>query len=477
MSMGPVALSQTIRNILNERFRIQERGSTISTEVFAGIITYLSLSFVFILNPAILGSAPADSHGVFMSPASILTATVITSAVATVLMGIFANLPLAVGPGIEVSAFFTYVLVRQMALSWEEALLAVVVSGVLNVILTAFSVRRLIVEAIPAGLKASLLLTIGVFVLLVGLKLGNIVDVEKYTVPLFLNASFWSRQSFLSGPFILIVGLLISATLNIRRLRLPWGTLVGIISAATACHLVGGHPNVHAVSTTNVWTQTFFKAFGRDATHAIFKWSFWSGVVIMFVIDFVGGISKIYALTEGTQIPRHNDRVPGLKEALFVDGAATIAGGALGTSSLIAFVESRIGIEAGGQTGLMAVVCGLLMAAGGIFSGLLILIPPQAASGVLIYVGFLLISLNVKLLKEHALGRVDFGIAALMAILVLATFQFDYAMLAGFLAYFVRAYRQGIPLRSIFWLGLVALFLLMTVLPDLASAVGLSRRF
>ena len=464
-----------IRNLLNVRFRIEERGSTISTEVFAGITTYLSLSFVFILNPAILGAAHADPHGFSMSPGSILVATVITSAGATFFMGLLANLPLAVGPGIEVSAFFTYVLVGQMGLSWEESLLAVCASGVLNVILTGCAIRQRIVEAIPKGLKASLLLAIGVFVLLVGLKLGNIVDVDRYTKPLFLHADFWSSRSLLSGPFILAVGLVISATLNLRRLRLPWGTLVGIIAAAVACHLVGVHPTVDHRPAASEWTQTFFRAFNGEALAGLRKMEFWSGVVIMFVIDFVGGISKIYALTEGTRIPRDDDRVPGLKRALFVDGTATMVGGALGTSSLIAFVESRIGIQAGGQTGLMAIVCALLMVFGGSFSPLLVLVPPQAASGVLVYVGFLLISLNAKLLKGHGLLPLDFGIVTLMSVFVFVTFQFDYAMLVGFVAYFVRAYRQKVPFRSILWLGLVALLLLLTALPDLANLFGLSR--
>ena len=466
--------TRPVRDLLNAWFRIEERGSTIPTEVFAGITTYLSLSFVFILNPAILGAALPDKHGFLMSPASILLATVITSACATIAMGLVANLPLAVGPGIEVSAFFTYVLVRQMALSWEEALLAVFVSGVLNVVLTAFSIRKKIVEAIPPGLKASLLLAIGVFVFLVGLKLGNIVDVDRYTSPQFLNSAFWSSSSLRSGPFILIVGLVISALLNVRRLRLPWGTLIGIIGAAIACHLVGVHPTLDH-GTANGWTQTVLKAFSRETFGVWLKMSFWSGVIVMFVIDFVGGISKIYALTEGTRIPRVDDKVPGLKRALFVDGGATMAGGALGTSSLIAFVESRIGIEAGGQTGLMAVVCGVLMAAGGVFSRLLVLVPPQAASGTLIYVGILLITLNAKLLKKHGLRRFDYGIAALMSILVLATFQFDYAMFAGFAWYFAKSRKDKESLKSTLWLGIVAVVMFVTIAPDLLSLIGSSH--
>lgn len=446
-----------IRQFLLNYFQIEERSSTISTEVFAGITTYLSLSFVFILNPAILSASPPDSHGVAMAPASILLATVITSSLATIGMGIFAKLPLAVGPGIEVSAFFTYVLVQRMHLSWEEALFAVVLSGLLNFILTLFSIRERIVEAIPEGLKASLLLTIGVFVLLVGFKLGNVIDVGSFTRLMVTEHGFWAKSNLLQGPFILLVGLCTAALFNLRRLRLPWGTLIGIIAAAIACHLVGVQST--APHDTGQWHQTFWKA----SPAAVWTPTFWNGVIIMFVIDFVGGISKIYALTDGTHIPRKGDKVPGLQPALFVDGVATFFGGWFGTSSLIAFVESRIGIEAGGQTGLSAVVCGLLMLAGGIFSELLVLIPPQAAAGVLVYVGCLLIALNCRSLRRLPLNSMDGIVVIAMAALVAISFQFHYAMVLGFSAYFVRAWRQGVPVQSIFWLGLVAASLLGTL--------------
>ena len=304
--------------------------------------------------------------------------TVVTSSLATIAMGIFSNLPLAVGPGIEVSAFFTYILVNRMGMTWEEALLAVCVSGALNIVLTAFSVRQRIVEAIPKGLKSSLLLAIGVFVLLVGLKLGDVIDVDTRT-----------------------------------------------------------------------------------------RWLFLSGVIILFVIDFVGGIGKIYALTEDAGIARENARGQGLRNALYVDGAATLLGGLLGTSSLIAFVESRIGIQAGGRTGLAAIICGCLMLLGGTFSKLLVLVPPPAAAGTLVYVGLLLIGLNGKIVRRESDRALDRAVAIAMGVSVLLSFQMDYAMLLGFGTYYCLARKRGESLQSTFWLGLVALLLLVTIIPQL----------
>jgi len=354
-----------------------------------------------------------------------------------------------------------------MGLTWEEALLAVVISGALNIGLTKLSIRQKIVESIPKGLKSSLLLSIGFFVFLVGLKLGNVVDVNTFTRWKFLHEEFWEKDSLLKGPLVMVVGLVVSTLLNIPRLRLPWGTLIGIIAGAITCHVVGIKPPDYHSFGESTWYQTFFKV----SFSAFFTLPFWSGVIVLFVIDFVGGISKIYALTEGTRIPREQDRVPGLKHALYVDGIATFFGGLFGTSSLIAFVESRIGIQAGGQTGIMAIVCGILMLAGGIFSDILVLVPPQAASGVLIYVGILLIRLNSKILKEEESKKIDIPIAMIMSISVILTFQMDYAMLFGFLPYFILSRQRGSSLQSTFWLGLVAIFLFITIIFQLIPII------
>lgn len=479
----PLALEQSFSRIklyasrvnsgLDNYFDISGRQSTIPTEVIAGITIYLSLSFVFILNPTVLGAANANSHGVLMSQKSILIATVLVSSLATISMGIFANLPLAVGPGIEVSAFFTYVLVNRMHLSWEESLFAVVLSGGLNVFMTSLRIRQEIIEAIPPGLKSAFLLSIGVFVFLVGLKLGGVVDVHTHTMWLFLNPDFWKPETLGKGPLVLLIGLAVSAFFNIRWFRLPWGTLVGIVVGAIACHIVGINVSHLPTLGGSGSYQTFLKA----SPSAIMRLAFWNGVIILFVVDFVGGISKIYALTEDTHIKAGRTKVPGLKSALIVDGLFTFIGGWLGTSSLIAFVESRVGIQAGGQTGLAAVVCGVLMMFGGMFSKILVLIPPEAASGVLVYVGILLIALNAKNVHGHALGKVDFVIAVAMACAVLVSFQFDSAMLIGFLPYFWLAHKRGASLKSTIWLGIVTLTLLITVTPEYISIIDIARGF
>ena len=389
--------------------------------------------------------------------------TVVTSSLATIAMGIFSNLPLAVGPGIEVSAFFTYILVNRMGMTWEEALLAVCVSGALNIVLTAFSVRQRIVEAIPKGLKSSLLLAIGVFVLLVGLKLGDVIDVDTRTRWLFLSGPFWSIDRLRQGPLVLLVGLVFSAVLNIARLRLPWGTLIGILAGALACHIVGIELPSYQTFGGDKWYQTVLKL----SPAAVFTLPFLSGVIILFVIDFVGGIGKIYALTEDAGIARENARGQGLRNALYVDGAATLLGGLLGTSSLIAFVESRIGIQAGGRTGLAAIICGCLMLLGGTFSKLLVLVPPPAAADTLVYVGLLLIGLNGKIVRRESDRALDRAVAIAMGVSVLLSFQMDYAMLLGFGTYYCLARKRGESLQSTFWLGLVALLLLVTIIPQL----------
>lgn len=441
---------------------VKERGSTIGTEVFSGITIYLSLSYIFVVNPSILSSSGSIQDP--MSANAILIATVIMSFVATLSMGFFANLPLAVAPGLEVSTFFTYVLVNRLGLSWEQALAAVFISGLLNIVLTMLAFREKIVESIPQGLRASLLLSVGVFITLVGLKLGGIVDLDVNGGDTRL-IDFWKTQDGFKRPFILAIGVIISFALNLKQFRLPWGMLIAVIVTAAMCDLSGIGASEYSDDTGGI-NQTFGKLdFSRSLTL-----SFWTGVLILFVVDFVGGIGKIYALTADTPIQRAHGTVPGLKRALYVDGTATALGALLGTSSLIAFVESRLGIEAGGRTGIAAIVCGCLMLIGGMFSGILRFVPPEAAAGVLFYVGFLLIRINFETLSEEVHRNFNLLMGFFMGMAVVLFFRMDYAMLCGFSAYFVMSYRQTKSLKSSLWLGLIAVVLAFSVASEIVMS-------
>jgi AGZA family xanthine/uracil permease-like MFS transporter len=195
----------------------------------------------------------------------------------------------------------------------------------------------------------------------------------------------------------------------------------------------------------------------------IVKPIYWSPIIVFFVIDFLGGIGKFIGLTANTNIQDEHGNVPNLQRGLYVDGAGTIAGSLMGTSSLIAFVESAVGIEAGGRTGLTAVVCGLLMAGSLVFAPLLQWVPAEAAAGVLIYVGYLLLP---KPSMEKGLSRTemfDIGIAVAMGLLSLVTFSLDKAMALGFWAYFVKGIIDGGKKQELAWLGGIATVLTFTI--------------
>jgi AGZA family xanthine/uracil permease-like MFS transporter len=458
-----------IKGQLDRYFRISERGSSISTEILAGITIYISLSYIFVVNPAILAAAGPDKHNVWMSPGAILNATVITSFLGTAAMGLWARLPLAVAPGLEVSTFFTYVLVRHMHLSWEQAFGAVILSGILNVALTAAKVRELIVRSIPTGLKAALLASVGAFVFLVGLKIAGIVDVRDFTVV----KPFYEKISGQLSAILFAAGFLISALLNLkmmsgllslRSIRLPWGMLVAVMVCAMASFALGIHPDQAIARGTQTADTRWAWSFHTDGRKELFQ--FFTGTIILFLVDFVGGISKIYALIKSDHsIEGNSSEVPGLKEALFVDGGATVLGGLLGTSSLIAFVESRIGIAMGGKTGLAAVVCSLFILLGLLFKDALYWVPAVATSGVLGYVGFLLGRTLWDYARRGEIGAEDIVITCCMIVAVFVTFHMDIALAIGFGLYFALGLYQGKPFSENKWVGIVAGLLLLTLLP------------
>jgi AGZA family xanthine/uracil permease-like MFS transporter len=316
-------------------------------------------------------------------------------------MGIVADLPFAVAPGLEISTFFTYILVRGMHFTWRQALAAVFLSGILNLTLTFFSFRERIVEAIPDGLKASLLLAVGSFITLVGLKVGGVIDVDPHTtlVTPVLNSDF-------KGPIIMLVGTILCFAVSPNRFVLPFGIILSVVICTAMGIVLGfGASTQHEVGGSAF--QTLF-AFASGFTIPASRWlDFIAATLILFVIDFIGGVGKIVALTTRTSISTRGGRVPHLRQALFIDGAATVVGSLLGTSSLIAFVESRLGIESGARTGLAAIVCGVLMLSGLLYTRVFGLVPPIATAGILLYIGILLVQVNATLLSDRKSHTLD----------------------------------------------------------------------
>lgn len=398
---------------LRRYFGIDGQNTTLRVEVLAGLSTFLSLSYIFVVNPAILAQAGMDRNAV-------LFATVIASATATLVMALWARLPFVLAPGMEINAYVAFFVVGSLGYTWQQALGAIFWSGVLFVVLTLTRVRERIIEAIPDRMKTGLSLCVGVFLGLVALKIAGLLRYEGVQVRGFGD---------LVGPRAWVFYGGLATVLVLERLKIRADVLLTILLAAALCRILG----IQAPSTEAGLSSSLFAAVGQADLSVLIDPKSWSIILILFLVDFYGSVAKFIGLTMNTPIVV-DGKLPRLREALLIDGGATLLGSGLGTSTILVYVESGVGIAAGGRTGLTALVCGILMLLTFAVAPLLQFIPVEATTGVLAFVGVKLCP-PLRQLKSYQI--IDFVALAVMQIIVVATFAIDRAMLAGFFLYLV----------------------------------------
>ena len=365
---------------LDKFFEITLRGSTFQTEILAGISTFFSLSYILVVNPAILSKAG-------FNPSSVLFATAIASGLTTILMGIWARLPFVLAPGLEMNGFVVFSAIGIMGLSISQSLGAVFWSGILCIILTRLPIRESIINSIPKGLQSNLAFSVGIFVMTIGLFLAKLVIFNK-GLPSSIG-SFFSSEAF-----ALYIGLILC--LVIRGFAPKIGSfgpvisgsafLIAIIISSLYCRLNGILPDtptkISDEMLTGIGIFDIFP-FNTPSVAVVF--------LVLFLIDFYGSIGKFIGLTATTNLRSEKNMIKGIEKAMYVDGIGTVGGAMLGTTSIITYVESAIGIQAGGRTGIVSIVCGVLMILSLVLTPLVALVPVVATSGILIYVGFALI--------------------------------------------------------------------------------------
>ena len=356
-------------SFLDRFFKIKESGSSVRTEVLAGLTTFLAMSYILVVNPSILKDAGMDFGAVFV-------ATCISSAFACMMMGLVANYPIALAPGMGLNAYFTYAVVKGMGISWQVALGAVFVSGIVFIILSLFKVREAIVNSLPNSLKYSIGGGIGLFLALVALKSAEVVVSNPAT--LVSLGDIHSPQVLLT-----IVGFCFIVTLEHFRIR--GGIIIGIL-AITAIASVAGLNEFKGVFAP---VPSLAPTFLQLDFHDLFTMSLVSVIFVFFFVDLfdstgvlIGVAGRAGLLVDG--------KLPRVKKALLADSTAIVVGAGLGTSSTTAYVESAAGAAAGGRTGLTAVVVGLLMLASLWFSKLAASVPAYATAPALLYVGVLM---------------------------------------------------------------------------------------
>lgn len=401
-------------------FGVTRLGSTMRIELLAGISTFLSLSYIFVVNPAILSAAGINTSVVFF-------ATILGSVVTTLLMGLWARLPFAVAPGLEMNAYIAYVVVGALGFAWQGALGAVFWSGLLTVLLSYTSLRVNIIKAIPDKLKSGLAAAVGVFLMLIALKVSGILaydGIQVKGIGLLMS----------NEAIVFFAGLIFVALLRLFKIR--GAVLLSIVAAAALANLIGVDQLIQPIKLSR---EMFAGTFAFDLG-IIFNPKIWSVIIVLFILDFYGSIAKFIGLTRNTTIIDKQGNLPRMKEGLVVDGLGTVIGASTGTSNLITYVESAVGIGEGGRTGLVAVTVAILMSLFLFLVPVINLIPVVATTGALFFVGLMLLPTKTDL-KSYSWS--DIIAVALMILVTLWTFGLDKAMFAGFAAFSVALMVRG----------------------------------
>ena len=382
-------------------FKLKEHGTDVKTEIIAGLTTFMTMAYILAVNPSILGATGMDTGAIF-------TATALASAIGSFCMALFANLPFVLSAGMGLNAYFAYTVVLGMGYSWEVALTAVFVEGIIFIILSLTNVREAIFNAIPASLKVAVSVGIGLFITFIGLQNAHIVVDGSTLVGLFsFNGSVKAGTFQSEGITVVLalIGLLITAFLVIKNVK--GNILLGILITwvlGILCQLTGLYvPNAEAgfyslipsgiISAPASVAPTLFK---MDFS-AIASLNF---VVVVFAFLFVDIFDTLGTLigcaTKANMLDKEG-KLPGIKGALMAVAVGTTVGACLGTSTITTFVESSSGIAEGGRTGLTSVVSGLLFILALFFSPVFLAIPSFATAPALIVVGFFMMQSVAKI--------------------------------------------------------------------------------
>ena len=354
-------------------FRLKEHGTNVKTEVIAGFTTFMTMAYILAVNPDVLSSTGMDKGAIF-------TATVVSSIIATLIMALFANLPFALAPGMGLNAFFAYTVVLGMGYSWQTALTAVFVEGIIFLVLTIFNVREAIVNSIPVNMKRAISVGIGLFIAFIGLQNSKIIINN--------DATLLGIGNITSGSALLaIIGLIITAVLlsyNVRGAILLGILITTVIGIPMGLTKLSPHASFVPPSLEPI---AFKLDFSNILTPNMFIVLFTFLFVDMFdtVGTLVGVCTKANMLTRGGEVPR-------CKQALFADAVGTVVGACLGTSTVTTYVESASGVAEGGKTGLTALVVVILFTISLFLSHIFLAIPSAATAPALIIVGLFMMT-------------------------------------------------------------------------------------
>lgn len=399
-------------------FTYKDQASTLKTESLAGLTTFLTMMYIIVVNPMLLSQAGIPY-------ASVLSATVLVSAISSILMGIIAKNPIALAPGMGLNSFFTYTMVLQMHTSWQIALGAVFWSGVLFVILSLLNVRKKIIEAIPNQLRYAMACGIGLFISFIGLRDAGIIVANPDTLVSF------GRLAPASGTFL--VGFIITAILVCRKI--PGALILGIITTTVLACFIGrlwGEPQQPLVIWHGLFDWPSFTSFFHLDIWQSLRFALWPVLFTLAFTNLFDSLSTFMGVAHAGNLLNESGEPRNLKASLTIDAFSTVLAGLFGSSPSTSYIESAAGIEQGGRTGFTAVVVGLLFLPFLFLSPLIETIPAIATAPALILVGVFM----MKPILHINWGVLDDAIPAfIIIVLIPLTYSITQGIIWGILAW------------------------------------------
>ena len=408
------------QGMLERVFKLREHGTTARTEVIAGFTTFLTMVYIVFVNPQILGVAGMDTSAVFVT-------TCLIAAFGSIMMGLFANLPVALAPAMGLNAFFAFVVVQAMGLPWQIGMGAIFWGAVGLLLLTIFRVRYWMIANIPVSLRVGITSGIGLFIGMMGLKNAGVIVANPKTLVSIGNLTSHSVLLGMLGFFIIAI----LASRNIHA-----AVLVSIVVTTLLGWMLG---DVHYSGIVSA-PPSVTSVVGQVDLAGSFNLGL-AGVIFSFMlVNLFDSSGTLIGVTDKAGLADEKGKFPRMKQALYVDSISSVTGSFIGTSSVTAYIESSSGVSVGGRTGLTAVVVGLLFLLGIFLSPLAEMVPGYAAAGALIYVGVLMTSSLARVNWQDLTESVP---AFITAVMMPFSFSITEGIALGFISYCVMKIGTG----------------------------------
>ena len=431
--------------MLEKLFKLKENQTTVKTEIAAGVTTFMTMAYILAVNPSILSEAGMNANAV-------LIATCLASFLGTMLMALLANLPFALSAGMGLNAYLAYTVVLGMGVSWQVALFAVFIEGLIFIAMSLTNMREAIFNAIPLTIKQGVSVGIGLFIAFIGLQNAGLA-VDSSTL---VTITSFTENFSTSGicALLAVIGLLITAILYIRNVNgailigiiVTWG--LGMICQVAGIYVPNPEVGAYSLFPAGVMSADFSalgETFGQCFKIDFSEIGIFNFIVVIFsflFVDLFDTLGTLIGVSTKAGMLDKEGRLPGIKPALISDSIATSAGAILGTSTVTTFVESSAGVAAGGRTGLTAMTTGILFLLATLFSPLFTSIPSFATAPALIFVGFLMFEavVEIKFTKEN----LSEAIPAYLCILAMPLFySISEGICLGIISYVVLQVGSG----------------------------------